>query len=85
MADALTLIQYGRACNKPDGLLDKLNTVYIWGYKLNALPSTVEFALRTIAREQPGATNSKVNMAVAAFVRRYNDGYIKRNRALYLI
>lgn len=83
--DALTLIQYGRACNKPDGLLDKLNTIFIWGNRSNALPSTVEFALRTIAREQPGATPRKVNTAVAAFVRRYNDAYIKRNKTLYLI
>lgn len=77
MCDTYTLIKYGREHKGVDGLLDKLNAIYNKGREFNCLPSTVEFALRTIAREQPGATNRKVNLVVAAFVRRYNENYAK--------
>ncbi|MBR5433695.1 MAG: hypothetical protein IK117_04600 [Bacteroidales bacterium] len=78
--DAFQLVEIGRQKKGFDGLLDKLSEIVKVGKKHDCLPSTVEFALRKVAGEQPNATLKKVNLAVAAFVRRYEDEYTKKHK-----
>lgn len=78
--DAFQLVEIGRQKNGFDGLLDKLSEIIKVGKMHDCAPSTVEFALRKVAGEQPNATLKKVNLAVAAFIRRYEYDYTKKHK-----